>query len=158
MPDPAYTESPWYFALFGVLIVVGVAVVYVITIRNLAQARYMRLFAKRTHAAAFDTCRAALPDVDSTRIRNAYRWVQQLVPYPNPPIQASDRLSWDLFVHRRGMLYLLSEAAMRKNPTKAHLQSPLYSVRTVADLMTEVLRHGYEAQFHDPSAEPVIWP
>ena len=89
MPDPAYTESPWYFALFGVLIVVGVAVVYVITIRNLAQARYMRLFAKRTHATAFDTCRAALPDVDSTRLRNAYRWVQQLVPYPNPPIQAS---------------------------------------------------------------------
>ena len=31
------------------------------------------------------------------------------------------------------------------------------SVQTVADLMAEVLRQGYEGQIHDPAAEPVAW-
>lgn len=49
------------------------------------------------------------------------------------------------------------EAATRKSPAKAHIQCTLYQVRTVADLMTEVLHHCYEARFHDPSVELVIW-
>jgi hypothetical protein len=157
MTDPSFTESPWFFGLFGAVLVVCVAVAYTKSLSALAKVRLPRLFAGRTHATAFETCRAALPGVDPARLRQAYRWVQDLVPYPDPPIQASDHLGRDLFVGRRGMLFRLSEAAMRLNPGKAHTQSPLYSVRTVADLMGEILRNGYEAQVHDPGAEPVAW-
>jgi hypothetical protein len=157
MADTAFTESPWFFGLLGPLGVILIAVVYARTRAAMIRSGLPRLFANRTQPAAFDTCRAALPDVDPVRVRQAYRWVQQLVPYPDPPIQAYDDLGSDLYVGRRGMLYRLSEAAMRKNPTQSHTQSPLYSVHTVAELMAEVLRHGYEAQVYDPAAEPVVW-
>ena len=157
MTDPAFTDSPWFFGLLGPVVVILLAIVYSRIRAAMAKAGLERLFADRTHAAAFDTCRAALPDVDPVRVRKAYRWVQQLVPYPDPPIQAYDKLGSHLFVVRRAMRFLLSEAAMRKNPTKSRARSPLYSLQTVADLMAEVLRHGYEAQIYDPTAEPVVW-
>lgn len=159
MTDAPLTDSPWFFGLLGPVIVVSLAVIYAKFRAAAIRTDLPRLFARRTPAAAFETCRAELAPVGPARIRKAYRWVQALVPHPDPPIQAFDDLSMDLFITRKAMSARLTDAEFRLNPTtKWHQNRGLHLVRTVRDLMEYVLRHGYEAQVYDPSAEPVTWP
>ena len=136
---------PWLIALLGAFFVVCVAVVYSKVTAASARESLAPVFAGRTHEAALATCYAALPGIEHSRIQQAYRWVQELVPFPEPPIHASDLLDLDLFVTRRGVDLQMMASSVWLNPSLPESWAPQQSLRTVADLMAEVLRLGYEA-------------
>lgn len=134
--------------------VVAASLFYVAIQVALTKRRLTRLFQDRTPEAALETCHVALSRYGRERVTLAYRWVQDLVPYENPPIQANDDLWTDLLLDQGNVDdrfeashdWLGDEAAQPPGPAP---NPP----RTVADLMREVLHYGYEGYAAVPKRE-----
>jgi hypothetical protein len=103
------------------------------------------LFAGRNEASAYQSCLTAFSEIDESRVRLAYRWVQELVSLPNALIHADDDLWKDLRIDQ-GDADNLFECAheWRRESAATENVSLTKPPETVEDLMREVLAYeGY---------------
>jgi hypothetical protein len=137
--------SPW---VSGTLVVIGMlaaSVVLGIVGGLWARHRLRALFADREPAGAFATCAAAFEGMDSARVQLAYRWVQQLVDFPEAPLCAGDDLWRDLRLDQGTVDNELEcSHQWRGEDARDELVEQKAEPRTVEDLMAQLLAWRYE--------------
>jgi hypothetical protein len=147
--------SPWLFGFLAVFGVVSVVAVWALVQVVLTKRHLRRLFAGRTPDAALNTCRTSLPDIEPHRVELAYRWVQELVPFEQPPIHANDNLWSDLLIDQGNADDRLesSQEWLGQSTSQPAAAPPYPSPQTVRDLMAIILAYGYEGYLGGNAAQ-----
>jgi hypothetical protein len=135
----------WIKALVGVLAIAAAGVVVASASAALRRRHLRQLLTGRDAAVALATCVEAFPDVERERVVLAYLWVQQLVDLEGAPIRADDDLRRDLHIDQgEADAKFESSHEWRAEEVQSPVTPPEGSVRSVRDLVGQVLAYGYE--------------
>jgi len=135
---------PWLVGLIGVVAIVGGGVAVSGASGALRRRRVRRVLAGRDPAESFATCAQLFPALERERIALAYLWVQQLVDVEGAPITASDDIWRDLEIDQGEADDKFESSYEWRGGEDQSAAAPEHPVRTVRDLMEEVLAYGYE--------------
>lgn len=137
--------SRWLVALIAALVMLGGWVAASFVGATLRRRQVRRVLSGRDPAVSLATCIDAFAGIEQERVRLAYLWVQQLVDVEGAPICADDDVSRDLQIDQ-GEVDDKFEAAheWRGSEVNESASVPKDPIRTVRDLMGEVLAYGYE--------------
>ena len=104
-----------------------------------------RVLSGRDPAVSLATCMEAFSGIERERVELAYLWVQQLVDVERAPICADDDVSRDLQIDQGETDDKFeSSHEWRGIELDESASAPQDPIRTVRDLMGEVLAYGYE--------------
>ena len=137
--------SPWLLAAIAAFVIVGGWVAVSFVGAAMRRRRVRRLLSGRDPEVSLATCIDAFPSVERERVELAYLWVQQLVDVESAPICADDDVSRDLQIDQgEADDKFESSHEWRGNEPHESASPPNDPIRTVRDLMGEVLAYGYE--------------
>lgn len=135
----------WLTVLVAAVGVVGAWIAVQVASTSIRRRHLRRFLEERDTGESLRSCVDSFAGIDRERVELAYRWVQQLVEYPEAPLLADDDIWRDLRIDQ-GEADAKFEAAEQWKPSDVTSSggTPHQPIRTVRDLMSEVLERGYE--------------